>query len=220
MPSAVRVAAVAVLTVMLMSFGAGARLSAQPAAPQPTGVTVPSIPDPVPVTLDPSTTAFLALDFLDSNCGPRPPCIAALPAVASGLAAARAAKVPVIYSVVGGGQILDPVAPMPADAVVMSVGADKFSSTNLDDMLKQQGITTVVVTGTSSNGAVLYTSFEAAARGYTVVLAEDGISASTDFATQFTEWQLLNGPGTTNPQNMPLQPKMVTLSRLDLITYG
>jgi len=97
--------------------------------------------------------------------------------------------------------------------------ADKFFGTDLDSILKQHGITTVVVTGTSSNGAVLYTSFSAAERGYTVVVAEDGISADTDFATQFTEWQLLNGPGTTNLQNTPLQPKAVTLSRTDLITY-
>jgi nicotinamidase-related amidase len=173
----------------------------------------------VPVALDASSTAFLALDLLQSNCGPRPPCVATLPDVASGLAAARAAAVPVIYSVVGGSTILDAVAPTANDPVIMSSGADKFFNTNLDDLLKGHGINTVVITGTSANGAVLYTAFEAAARGYNVIVAVDGISSSTDFATFMTEWQLLNGPGTSNPQNMPLQPKAVTLSRSDLITY-
>ncbi|HTE83738.1 MAG TPA: isochorismatase family protein, partial [Dehalococcoidia bacterium] len=111
------------------------------------------------------------------------------------------------------------VQPAANDTVVISVNADKFFNTNLDDVLKQGGITNVVMVGTFSNGAVLYTAFEAAARGYTVVVAEDGLSAPTDFATFVTEWQLLNGPGTANLQNTPLQPKAVTLSRTDLITY-
>jgi nicotinamidase-related amidase len=65
---------------------------------------------------------------------------------------------------------------------------------------------------------VMYTATAAAQRGYTVVVAEDGISAATDIATTVALWQLLHGPG-ANPQNMPLQAKAVTLSRTDLITY-
>jgi nicotinamidase-related amidase len=185
----------------------------------PTGVDVPPIPDPVQVSLDRTTTAFLALDFLQSNCQPRPPCVASLPAVAFGLAQARAANVLTVYSDTGATQvILDQVAPNPTDPKVSS-SADKFFNTNLDGILKQAGITTIVVTGTSSNGAVLYTASSGVKLGYTVVLAEDGISAITDFANLYTEWQLLNFPGGSNAQNTPLQPKAVTLSRTDLITY-
>jgi nicotinamidase-related amidase len=228
MKGILRVAIVALVAATVLSAPGGSRVGAQTATPQaapqataqPSATGLPQIPDPVAVTLDASTTAFLALDFQQASCNAsRPTCVASLPTVASALAAARAANVSVFYSTTPGNTTLPEVAPMPSDTVVPTFGADKFFKTNLDDLLKAAGITTVVITGTASNSAVLYTALEAAVRGYTVVVAEDGISASTDFPTFYAEWQLLNGPGTANPQNTPLQPKAATLSRTDLITY-
>ena len=66
---------------------------------------------------------------------------------------------------------------------------------------------------------MLYTSFGACARGLTVVVAEDGISSREAFATYVARWQLLNQPGLANAGNVPLQPKAVTLSRSDLVTF-
>ena len=74
--------------------------------------------------------------------------------------------------------------------------------------------------GTAANGAVLYTAFGACARGLSVVVAEDGISSRDPFATYLARYQLLNQPGFVNAQNVPLQPKAVTLSRSDLISFG
>jgi nicotinamidase-related amidase len=220
---------------ILLAFGPASALLAGSPTPTPapassptpaavsaaSGMQVPPIPYPVAVTLNPATTAFLVLDFQSSSCNPtnRPACITSLTPVAAGIAAARAAGVPVVYSNAGTAQdILEQIAPQPGDARVAS-GADKFLNTNLDDILKQDGVATVVITGNASNGAVLYTAYEAAARGYTVVIAEDGISANTAFPDLYTEWQLLNAPGTSNPDNTPLKTKAVTLSRTDLITY-
>jgi hypothetical protein len=204
-----------------------ALLLVQPAAPlalagsdvtQGPAIEIPAIPDPVAVTLPAATTAFLALDFTDRICGTRPACVATLPAVQSGLTAARAAHVPVFYSYTAGGSIMPDVAPQ-GESPFLSFGPDKFYNTDLNDMLQQDGVTDLVITGTFANGAVLYTAFAAARLGYTVVVAEDGISSANDFATYYTEYQLLNGPGTSNPSNTPLAAKVVTLSRLDLITY-
>src|ERR1700694_2161334 len=58
-----------------------------------------AVPDAAAVALDASTTAFLAVDFLQSTCAPNPICVATLPAVADGLKAARTAKAFVVYSV-------------------------------------------------------------------------------------------------------------------------
>jgi nicotinamidase-related amidase len=179
---------------------------------------LPAIPDPVAVTLDASTTAFLALDFNSALCPGLPACVDSLPAVASGITAARSAGATVVYSSFPNATVLPDVLQMPGDPVVVS-GGDKFYNTDLDTILQQHGIKTVVITGTLTNGAVLYTGFEASTRGYTVVVATDGVSARGDFATPATEWQLLNGAGTSNPQNMPLQAKAATLSRTDLISY-
>ena len=47
-----------------------------------------------------------------------------------------------------------------------SGGADKFVNSNLDQGLKDRGIKTVIVTGTSAQGAVCGTTNGAAQRGY------------------------------------------------------
>ena len=86
-------------------------------------------------------------------------------------------------------------------------------------ILKNLGVETTIMVGTSANGAVMYTAFEAVQRGYTVVVAEDGISSNNDFATFLTRWQLLNQPGGNNPENKPLEKGRVTLSKTDLITF-
>ncbi len=207
---------VALLAVSLAPLGRSTHAAHAAAVSQ---VALPSLPDPVAVTVPAASTTFLALDMRDPACANRPACAASLPAEQAGIAAARSAGVPVVYTTVGGMAIDPSLAPMPGDAVLQTTGADKFAQGALGDVLQGLGTKTVVITGTSANGAVLYTAYAAATRGYTVVVAEDGISSDTDFATFLTEWQLLNGPGTSNPQNTPLQPMAVTLSRMDLITY-
>jgi nicotinamidase-related amidase len=179
-----------------------------------------AIPAPAAVSLDPSTTAFLAIDFLQSTCAPNPICVATLPAVAAGLTSARAGNAHVIYAVhlAPDNNILAEVAPMPDEPVFDAVPGDKFFASNLDYILRQAGITTLVLTGVSSNSGVLYTAAGAIQRGYTVVVAQDAIAATSDLATSVALWQMLRAPS-ANPQNMPLQPKAVTLSRTDLITY-
>ncbi len=215
--ASIALAALAVLVTL--SFALVSRAAAMAPPSIASQVALPTIPDPVAVSVPAEGTAFLALDFVTPTCANRPACAASLPAVQAGIDAARSAGVPVIYSVVGSGGLDPSLAPLPGETVLQTFGADKFYNTNLDDMLKADGVNTLVITGTAANGAVLYTAFEAVQRGYTVVVAEDGISSNTDFATFLTEWQLLNQPGGANAQNTPLQPKAVTLSRTDLIAY-
>src|SRR5215472_4810821 len=56
-------------------------------------------------------------------------------------------------------------------------GPDKFLNTDLAKILKDKGIQTVIVTGTASNGAVLFTGARAAFRGMNVIVPVDGMSA-------------------------------------------
>jgi hypothetical protein len=179
-----------------------------------------SVPEPVAVALEPGSSAFLVIDLLQSTCAPNPSCMATVPVIATSLAAARSANGLVVYSVhlAPDNNILDEVAPMSNDPVFAAVPGDKFFDSNLDYILRQAGITTLVLTGISSNSGVMYTAAAVIQRGYKVVVASDGISAATDLATAVARWQLLHGPG-ANPQNVPLQARSVTLSRTDLITY-
>jgi nicotinamidase-related amidase len=190
------------------------------AMPTATAQDLPRIPDPAPVTLDPRTTAFLVLDLVPPNCSPRPACVASLGPVARFLAIARAAGVFVVHSstAAAGMNFMPEVVPLADEPVVITV-ADKFYDTNLDALLRARGIETVIIVGTSSIGAVLYTSFGANARGYTVVVAEDGISGSNDFQYFLARYQVLNQPGFANPDNELLRPRAATLSRTDLIDF-
>ena len=175
----------------------------------------PTAPALKPVTVDSKTTALLMLDFVphDPYCGPgKPRCGASLPAVKQVLANARAHGAAVIYSVAGkyeAADIIKDVAPAANDPAVKSK-ADKFLNTDLEKILKEKGIQTVIVTGNSANAAVLYTGTGAALRGLKVVVPVDCISANQPFEEQLTVWQLAHGPGFGN---------QVTITKSDMIKF-
>ncbi|MDE3102085.1 MAG: cysteine hydrolase [Chloroflexota bacterium] len=212
-------------SILAFAACAPAATSASPApsASSAAASSVPKIPDPVAVQLDPATTAVLVLDITNVICDPRPACVASVPKIAALLKKARDAKVALVaYSDTGGtSTVLSGVAPQPGDPKV-SGRADKFFNTDLEKVLKDKGVKTVVVTGSAAHGAVLYTTFGANERGMTAVVAEDGISVGTGaeaFGMTVAEWQVLNEPGFANPTNKPLDPGHVTLSRTDLISF-
>ncbi len=180
---------------------------------------LPTLPDVTPVLLDPATTAYLVLDINSAVCPPRPACMASIPAVGRLLARARAAGAFVLYSSTPNATVLPDVAPRAGEPVV-TARADKFFNTDLDQLLQDHGIKTVVIVGSAANGAVLYTTFGAVERGYTVVVAVDGISSGPDFDTFLAQYQVLNMPGFSNPSNEPLKATSATLSRTDLVSFG
>ena len=189
------------------------------ASPAPTSLT-PSVPAAVAVEIPVKGAVMLVLDLTTAVCSSRPTCVASLPKDAALIKKARDAKVPVIYSLTptAGSTVLPDVAPQAGEPSV-TTRADKFFNTNLDQLLKDRGTTNAVMVGTAANGAVLYTAFGANLRGYTVVVAEDGIAADNDFALLLSKWQLLNQPGFTNPDNAPLKAMAVTISSSDKIAF-
>jgi nicotinamidase-related amidase len=171
----------------------GIALSAQAADIVDEWASIKTPPPPAlkPVTVDPKTTALLMLDFMNQNCGKRPRCIATLPAMKKLLGEARAAKAPVIYSIIANTTIADvmpDVAALTAEPHVQS-GPNKFRNTDLEKILKDKGIKTVIITGTAANGAVLQTAVGAVGRGMNVIVPVDGLSsidAYDDLATVYT----------------------------------
>jgi nicotinamidase-related amidase len=159
-------------------------------------VKTPAPPTLKPVTVDPKTTALLMLDFMNQNCGKRPRCLATIPAMKKLLAAARAAKVPVIYSFISkttAADVVKDVAPIAGEASVLS-GPNKFLNTDLEKILKDKGIKTVITVGTASNGAVLFTAAAAAMRGMDVIVPVDGMSAADPYAELSTVYTFATGP--------------------------
>ena len=177
-------------------------------------VKVPPAPELKPVKIDPKVTALLMLDFNKQTCNAerRPRCIASIPKVQKLLTEARTKGVSVIHSVSAGAALADiakELAPLPGEPVVSS-GPDKFLGTDLEKILKEKGIKTVIAVGTASHGAVLYTASGAALRGMQVIVPVDGVSAEITYAEQYTAWHLLNAPRIST---------LVTLTKIDLIGY-
>ena len=145
------------------------------------------------------TTALLLLDFNTPPCDPTANlrCVATIPAVKTLLERARAKGMFVIYTIGGNSPTPDSInpalKPLANDPVIFG-RPDKFLNTDLDKVLKDHGIKTVITTGTLANGAVLYTASEAAFRGYNVLVPIDGVPGQTPFAEQITLWQLASGP--------------------------
>jgi nicotinamidase-related amidase len=158
-------------------------------------VRVPTPPPVQTVPVDPSTTALLVLDFVKQTCG-GPRCTAAVPVAAKLLGRARSSKMLVVYSYIFGGTLADtlaPVAPLGGEPAVQA-GPNKFLGTDLQQILTQKGIKTVIVTGTSAQGAVLYTASHAALTGLKVLVPVDTMPAEVPYAEQFVAWNLANAP--------------------------
>jgi len=182
------------MTVVFLSMP----VSAQTIVDTWDGVKAPPAPELKSVILDSRATALLLLDFNKQTCNAerRPRCIASIPKVQKLLEQARGKGITVIYSLSAGATTADiarNLAPRTGEAVV-TAGPDKFMGTDLEKILMDKGIKTVVVAGTAAHGAVLYTASGAALRGMQVILPVDGMSAENSYAEQYTAWHLANAP--------------------------
>jgi nicotinamidase-related amidase len=166
-------------------------------------------PEPVELTalkLDPATTAFLVLDIEQLTCNEerRPRCVASVPSIGAFLERARTRGVFIAYSLTSKGtpeSILTGAKPVGGEPIVKS-SVDKFFGTDLEKILREHKIETVIIVGTTAEGAVLHTATGAAVRGFKVVVPIDGMSAATLYAEQYTAWHLLNAPGTKGKTNL------------------
>ena len=183
-------------------------------------VKAPSAPELKRVTLDPKTTAILVMDFVKQTCNNerRPRCVASVPKIEKLIAAARAKGVMLISTTVPPVPIADtlPKSLQRETTPVVVAFVDKFTlgdkDTGLEKMLKDKGITSVVAVGTAAHGAVLFTSSEAALRGFNVIVPVDGMSGDGQIAydEQAVAYILTHAP--------VVSPK-VTLTAIDMIQF-
>lgn len=183
-----------------------------------TSVKLPPLPELKAVTVDPRTTALLVLDMMKGNCGARPRCLATVATVKTLLDRARTHGMMVVFNLTGAGKIEDLVdqrlAPSAGEFLIKgSGGADKFVNSNLDAGLKEKGVKTVIVSGTSAQGAVAGTTNGAAQRGYKAVVPVDGLSAEDAFNELYAVWHIYKG----GPVNLTSN---ATVTRSDLIRFG
>jgi nicotinamidase-related amidase len=190
-------------------------------------VQVPPPPELKKVTIEPKSTALLVMGFVRDSCNAerRPRCVATIPHVKKLLTEARAHGVLVMHSVPcsdpTGDFIVADLAPLPGEAIIPPNGPNKFLpfdvlcknrdiGFDLEKVLQDHGIKTVITVGTQVQTAVLHTAAEAALRGYKVIVPIDGMSGNSLYPEQYTAWHLVNTERVM---------QQVTLTKVDLIGY-
>jgi nicotinamidase-related amidase len=174
----------------------------------------PPAPQLKAVTVDPAKTAVLFLDFNKTSCIPerRARCARILPQLHKLLTEARAKHATVAHSLSGTttvADISDEIKPIAGEPVI-SAPIDKFFSSDWEKRFKDKGIDTVIVTGTSANGAFMFTVAGAVLRGFNVIAPVDGMPADNAYQEQFVAWNVVNGPN--------LREK-TTLTKIDMISF-
>jgi nicotinamidase-related amidase len=177
-------------------------------------VQAPPAPELKELKVDSQKTALLVMDFNAAICTAggarvRERCVPAIPKVKKLLDEARAQHMLVIFTATPNMTPVTDLAAMSGEAQIVG-HANKFDGTNLDSLLKDHGITSVILTGTAANGAVLFTAFGAADRGYKVIVPVDTMPGDSAYAEQSSIWGLQHDPGLGN---------MSTLTTADLIKF-
>src|ERR1700730_9482627 len=179
-----------------------------------TSIQMPPPPTLKPASLDPKTTALFLFDFMNTNCNERPRCVEAIPKLKALMDRARAAGMLVAYTLPGGGKIVDPsIAPHDGEVVDQKQGGpDKFLGSDLDQRLKDHGIKTVILCGTSAQGVGLGTGAAAAQRGYNVIYPVDCLPSESAFREAYAAWHMGGG-------GPPVTTKWVTVTRSEMIKF-
>lgn len=204
-------------TVVALTGGAISPVTAANVIEEWASVKAPPAPALQAVTVDPKTTALLMLDVLHQTCNDtrRPRCVATLPTIKKLLAEAREQKMLVVYSLIPHSTQSDiwaDVAPTPDEPLVQGQ-LDKFFSTDqtdLEKILKDRGIQTVIAVGTAAHGAVLHTVSGAAERGMKIIVPVDAVSAENTYIEQYVVWDLVNAP---------VMAGKVTLTTVDMLKF-
>ncbi len=165
------------------------------------------LPQPKPVSLDGKSTAVLALD-LSARCDdPKQICSKLVPAVGEFLEKARASSVLIIHTASAAakgtpsGAMASALKRRPDETLLYPDAFDKFYDGELQGIFKQKGIKNLVITGASTNVAVLYTATTAARiYRYEVVIPVDGVIAASDYEQRYSFHQFTVLPGDASKQ--------------------
>ena len=172
----------------------------------------PNRPEPKPLTLDSKSTAILVLD-LNARCDdPKQVCSKITAPLGDFLDKARAAGVPATAKGKPIGELAAPLRRKESETVIYPDAFDKFYGGELQAFLKDKGAKTLIITGSATNNAVLYTATTAARmHRYGVVIPMDGVNASSRYEQEYAIHQFTVLPSEAN--------KLFQFTNLSMISF-
>ena len=178
----------------------------------------PNRPQPQDLKLDFHSTAVLVLD-LSSRCeDPKEICYKLMEPLAEFLENARQAAVPIFYTISATaqgsrlGEVAAPLKRRATETIVYPDAFDKFMGGELRDLLDKSGCRTLVIVGSATNFAVLYTATTAArVYRYDVVIPLDGVNAKRQYEHEYAIHQMTILPASANKQF-----RFTTLKQIEL----
>ena len=165
----------------------------------------PNRPKPKPMNLANHETAIVVLD-LSARCeDPKEVCSKLMKPLGNFLERARARRVPIIYTVSAHTrgtpmqQVALPLKRRDSEPVIYPDSFDKFFGGELQNFLSERGVKNLVVVGSLTNVAVLYTSSSAGrVYGYEIVIPLDGVNALSRYEHEYAIHQFTILPRDTN----------------------
>ena len=162
-----------------------------------TEVTGPNRPEPKDVSLDAAKTAVVVLD-LNARCHePEEVCHRLMEPLGGFLERIRGASVPVVFTIslqfrgTPLGEAAAPLKRRDTEPVLYPDAFDKFAGGELQAILSAAGTENLVVVGSLTNVAVLYTSTSAArVHRYNVIIPLDGVNAKSTYEHEYAIHQL------------------------------
>lgn len=165
----------------------------------------PNRPDPKPISLDRRSTAVVVLDMSTRCHDPKDVCSKLLQPLGEFLERARNFGIPIIFTVSASAkgtplaEVATALKRRATEPVIYPDAFDKFTGGELHAFLTRVGAKTLIVVGSSTNIAVLYTSSTAArVYNFRIVLPLDGVNTRTEYEHEYSLHQFTVLPHDAN----------------------
>jgi hypothetical protein len=178
----------------------------------------PNRPEPRLLKLDVKTTSIVVLD-LSSRCeNPQEVCSKLMVPLAEFLGRARQASVPILFTISAaamGTPLVEVAAPLrrrESEPVLYPDAFDKFMDSGLKAQLDKWSCRSLIIVGSATNFAVLYTATTAArVFRYEVVLPLDGVNAKRQYEHEYAIHQMTILPASAHER--------FRFTKLDMIEF-
>ena len=178
----------------------------------------PNRPEPQPLQLGSKTTSIVVVDLSRRCENPQEVCSKLMIPLAEFLDRARQASVPILYTISAAGkgtplgEVAAPLKRRESEPVLYPDAFDKFMGGALKAELDKRHCCSLIIVGSATNFAVLYTATTAARIfRYDVIIPLDGVNAKRNYEHEYAIHQMTILPASAHKQFRFTKLGMITI---------